>query len=104
MSVAQLKTVVTRPDLVEMHDVTGPDPRLLLTLKATRNTVPVPRHWCNKRKYLQGKRGFEKPPFELPDYIQATGIMEMRQALADKVTISSSVSSTFSLDISVTDF
>ena len=35
---------------------------------------------------MQGKRGFEKPPFELPDYIQATGIMEMRQALAEKVS------------------
>ena len=43
MSVAELKTVVVRPDLVEMHDITGPDPKLLLSLKATRNTVPV----CN---------------------------------------------------------
>ena len=41
MSVAELKTVVVRPDLVEMHDVTAPDPKLLLALKATRNTVPV---------------------------------------------------------------
>ena len=44
MSVAQLKTVVARPDLVEMHDITGPDPKLLLSLKATRNTVPVCIH------------------------------------------------------------
>ena len=42
-------------------------------LKSYRNTVPVPRHWPQKRKYLQGKRGIEKPPFELPDYIQETG-------------------------------
>ena len=35
-----------------------------------RNTVPVPRHWCFKRKYLQGKRGIEKPPFDLPDFIK----------------------------------
>lgn len=53
-------------------------------LKATRNTVSVPRHWCFKRKYLQGKRGIEKPPFDLPDFIKATGIMEMRQALQEK--------------------
>lgn len=88
LSVAQLKQLVSRPDVVEMHDVTAQDPRLLVHLKATRNTVPVPRHWCFKRKYLQGKRGIEKPPFELPEYIKATGIMEMREALAEKVCIS----------------
>ena len=77
--------LVSRPDVVEMHDVTARDPKLLVHLKATRNTVPVPRHWCFKRKYLQGKRGIEKPPFDLPDFIKATGIMEMRQALQDKV-------------------
>ena len=38
--------------------------------QSTRNTVPVPRHWCFKRKYLQGKRGIEKPPFDLPDFIK----------------------------------
>ncbi len=53
-------------DVVEMHDVTAKDPGLLVLLKSSRNTVPVPRHWCFKRKYLQGKRGIEKPPFELP--------------------------------------
>ena len=70
-----------RPDVVEMHDVTARDPKLLVHLKSTRNTVPVPRHWCFKRKYLQGKRGIEKPPFDLPDFIKKTGIMEMRAAL-----------------------
>lgn len=84
LSVAELKQLVQRPDVVEMHDVTSRDPKLLVHLKATRNTVTVPRHWCFKRKYLQGKRGIEKPPFELPDYIKATGIMEMRQALMEK--------------------
>ena len=47
--------------------------------------MPVPRHWSQKRKYLQGKRGLEKPPFQLPDYIEATGIGEMRKAYQDKV-------------------
>ncbi|XP_049837993.1 splicing factor 3B subunit 2-like [Schistocerca gregaria] len=37
-----------------------------------------------KRKYLQGKRGIEKPPFDLPDFIKKTGIMEMRAALQEK--------------------
>jgi splicing factor 3B subunit 2 len=103
LTVAQLKQLVIRPDVVEMFDVTAKDPKLLVHLKvnisfliniskiifsffvkATRNTVPVPRHWCAKRKYLQGKRGIEKPPFQLPDFIRRTGIMEMREALQEK--------------------
>ncbi|XP_046441214.1 splicing factor 3B subunit 2-like [Daphnia pulex] len=84
LSVADLKQCVARPDVVEMHDVTARDPKLLVLLKATRNSVPVPRHWCAKRKYLQGKRGIEKPPFNLPDFIKKTGIMEMRAALQEK--------------------
>ncbi|OQR67412.1 splicing factor 3B subunit 2-like [Tropilaelaps mercedesae] len=84
MSVAELKIKVHHPELVEMHDVTSKDPVFLLTLKATRNSVPVPRHWCFKRKYLQGKRGIEKPPFDLPDFIKRTGICEMRAALQEK--------------------
>ena len=64
--------------------MTARDPKLLVSLKAARNSVPVPRHWCFKRKYLQGKRGIEKPPFKLPDFIRSTGIMEMRQALQEK--------------------
>jgi len=84
LSIAELKQHVNRPDVVEMHDVTAKDPRLLVILKSTRNTVPVPRHWCFKRKFLQGKRGIEKPPFNLPDFIKKTGIMEMRQALQEK--------------------
>lgn len=47
---AELKQLVNRPDVVEMHDVTARDPKLLVQLKAHRNTVPVPRHWCFKRK------------------------------------------------------
>ncbi|XP_018322749.1 splicing factor 3B subunit 2 [Agrilus planipennis] len=84
LSVAELKQLVTRPDVVEMHDITARDPKLLVQLKAHRNTVQVPRHWCFKRKYLQGKRGIEKPPFNLPDFIKKTGIMEMRASLQDK--------------------
>ncbi|CAH8834731.1 unnamed protein product [Trichobilharzia szidati] len=83
-SVAALKQMVARPDVIEMWDVCAKDPLLLAYLKAYRNTVPVPKHWCAKRKYLQGKRGFEKPPFRLPEFIARTGIMEMRQTVQDK--------------------
>ena len=72
-SIAELKQLVQRPDVVEAHDVTASDPRLLVYLKAYRNSVPVPRHWCHKRKYLQGKRGVEKKPWQLPEFIAQTG-------------------------------
>jgi splicing factor 3B subunit 2 len=62
--IADLKRRVKRPDLVEAHDITAADPDFLIHLKAIPGTVPVPRHWGRKRKYLQGKRGFEKPPFQ----------------------------------------
>lgn len=78
--VAVLKRQVSNPEVVESHDVTAPDARLLVHLKAYRNTVSVPRHWCHKRRYLQGKRGFIKPPFQLPDFILQTGIAKMRDA------------------------
>lgn len=73
-----------RADVVEWADVTSRDPFLLVELKAYRNTVMVPRHWNAKRKYLAGKRGFERPPFELPDFIKRTGIMEMRETMWEK--------------------
>ncbi|CAK0783418.1 hypothetical protein CVIRNUC_006617 [Coccomyxa viridis] len=84
LKIAELKQTCPRPEVVEVWDVTAQDPKLLVYLKAYRNTVPVPRHWSQKRKYLQGKRGLEKPPFKLPDFIEATGIGEMRQAYQEK--------------------
>lgn len=57
---------------------------MLIQLKSTRNTVPVPVHWSQKKRYLGGKRGFEKIPFELPQYIKDTGIMEMRNAMMER--------------------
>jgi splicing factor 3B subunit 2 len=84
LSVAELKQLVASAEVVEAHDVTSADPRLLVYLKAYRNTVPVPRHWCHKRKYLQGKRGIEKQPFQLPEFIASTGIEKIRSALLDK--------------------
>ncbi|MFS8026408.1 hypothetical protein Hanom_Chr16g01486391 [Helianthus anomalus] len=126
MKIAELKQISSRPDVVEVWDATSADPKLLVFLKSYRNTVPVPRHWCQKRKFLQvshqirsiycgtnmlhqrvyilnfneskhlqirhkirvagkrGKRGIEKPPFQLPDFIAATGIQKIRQAYIEK--------------------
>jgi splicing factor 3B subunit 2 len=80
-TVAYLKALVEHPEVIEWWDVSAADPLFLVHLKATRNTVPVPPHWSLKRKYLQGKRGIEKPPFELPSFISATGITTMREAM-----------------------
>jgi len=80
ISVAQLKQISSRPEVVEWEDVTAKDPRTLVQLKAVRNSVPVPGHWSRKRKYLAGKRGFVKPPFELPQFIKDTGVLQLREA------------------------
>ena len=62
MKIAELKQHCAKPEVVEVWDTTAADPRLLVYLKAYRNTIPVPQHWCQKRKFLQGKRGLEKLP------------------------------------------
>lgn len=80
MSLAELKAHARRPEVVEWEDVTARDPLLLVHLKAVRGSVPVPAHWSRKRRYLAGKRGFVKPPFELPAFIRDTGITEIREA------------------------
>lgn len=77
-SVAELKRRVHRPDLVEAHDVAAADPDFLIALKSIPHTTSVPFHWGRKRKYLQGKRGIDKVPYELPDFIVKTGITNVR--------------------------
>jgi splicing factor 3B subunit 2 len=84
LSVAQLKAMVPKPELVEWTDVDSTDPRLLVLMKTAKNVVPVPVHWSLKREYLSSKRGIEKPPFALPKFIQETGISEMREAHLEK--------------------
>jgi splicing factor 3B subunit 2 len=84
LSIPILKQLVKRSDVVEIHDVNSSDPYFLVYLKAYRNTVAVPRHWSQKRKFLQGKRGIEKPPFQLPEFIAATGIAKIREAYQQK--------------------
>ena len=66
LRVARLKEIVKRPDLVEAWDITAQDPLFLIYLKSLKNTVPVPRHWNQKSKFLQTKRGVLKPMFKLP--------------------------------------
>ncbi|OJJ44840.1 hypothetical protein ASPZODRAFT_99762 [Penicilliopsis zonata CBS 506.65] len=84
LSVAELKAIVRKPEIVEWTDTSAPDPRLLVHIKAHRNVVPVPSHWSLKREYLSSKRGVEKPPFSLPKFIKDTGISEMRDAVLEK--------------------
>lgn len=66
LSVAELKRLVSKPEVVEWVDVSAQDPRLLVMIKSHKNTVPIPQHWGQKRDYLAGKRGIEKPAFQLP--------------------------------------
>ena len=84
LTIAELKQLVSKPEVVEAWDTTSEDPRLLVQLKAYRNSIPVPKHWCQKRKFLMGKRGMEKPPFQLPDFIAATGIERIRNAVLER--------------------
>jgi splicing factor 3B subunit 2 len=84
ISVALLKQLVKKPERVEVHDANSPDPTFLLHLKCSKNVVPVPTHWTQKRRYLQGKRGVEKAPYELPDFIAATGISKIRAAMIER--------------------
>ncbi|KAI8634409.1 DUF382-domain-containing protein [Xylariaceae sp. FL1651] len=84
LSIAELKALVKKPEVVEWHDTSSSDPRLLVQIKAQRNVVPVPSHWSLKREYLSSKRGIEKAAFKLPKFIADTGISEMRDAVLEK--------------------
>jgi len=84
LSIAELKAIVKKPELVDWTDTSASDPRLLVHIKSYRNVVPVPNHWSLKREYLSSKRGVEKAAFSLPKFIQETGIAEMRDAVLEK--------------------
>nr|XP_011467818.1 PREDICTED: splicing factor 3B subunit 2-like isoform X2 [Fragaria vesca subsp. vesca] len=51
----------------------------VLNMRSNRKIIPVPKHWCEEEEYLQGESRIEKPPYQLPCYIAATGIEEIRQ-------------------------
>ncbi|KAJ6232228.1 splicing factor 3b subunit 2 [Anaeramoeba flamelloides] len=84
LTVSQLKQLVRKPEVVELHDPNSSDPRLLIYLKSYRNTVPVPRHWSSKSRYLHGKRGFLKDVYKLPHFVEKTGISKIRTALIEQ--------------------
>lgn len=84
LSIAELKAIVKRPEVVEWTDNSAQDPKLLVNIKSTRNVVPVPNHWSLKREYLSSKRGIEKASFALPKFLADTGISEMRDATLEK--------------------
>ncbi|OBA21302.1 DUF382-domain-containing protein, partial [Metschnikowia bicuspidata var. bicuspidata NRRL YB-4993] len=76
--ISVLKASATRPQAVEWHDADAPDPYMAVYMKTALNHVAVPLHWQQKKDYLSSKRGMERPPFELPKFIENTGIAEMR--------------------------
>lgn len=41
-----------RDDLVDLADVTAPDPEFLMLIKDARNTIPVPIHWRQKSRFM----------------------------------------------------
>ncbi|KAH9826394.1 mRNA splicing, via spliceosome [Teratosphaeria destructans] len=84
LSIAELKAIVKKPEIVEWTDTSAQDPKLLVNIKSARNVVPVPNHWALKREYLSSKRGIEKPQFALPKFIAETGISDMRDAVLEK--------------------
>ena len=84
LRVAELKARAKRPDLVEAWDITAPDPIFLCEMKTLKNTVAVPRHWNQKSKFLQTKRGILKPMFKLPEFIEATGISKLRDPFTER--------------------
>ncbi|KAL9935463.1 hypothetical protein V8E36_005811 [Tilletia maclaganii] len=84
LTVAELKQMVAKPEVVDGVDVSALDPQLLVLMKSTRNAVPVPVHWSQKREYLGNKRGVEKAAYQLPSYIADTGIATVRESLKEK--------------------
>jgi splicing factor 3B subunit 2 len=58
LSVAELKAMARKPEMVEWTDADSSDPRLLLSIKSHRNVVPVPAHWSLKREVSSVFRSF----------------------------------------------
>ena len=86
LSVAELKRLVRKPEVVDWVDVSATDPKLLVQIKSHRNTIPIPPHWSQKRDYLQGKRGIEKPAFQLPSQFIGAHFSTFANHLATQVS------------------
>jgi splicing factor 3B subunit 2 len=82
-SIAVLKSISRRPELIEPHDTDAPDPFTLTELKTARNVIPVPSHWSQKRRYLNYKKGTEMSRYRLPAALEKTGIPKVRQSLRE---------------------
>lgn len=63
----------------QIWDATAADPKLLVYLKSYRNTVPVPRHWCQKRKFLQVSNSAGIKFTSAYIYAQLMGMFNMRK-------------------------
>lgn len=83
VSIAHLKLITKHPEVVEWGDIDARYPEFLVSIKDQVNIVPVPSHWSAKRDYLSSKRGVERLPFQLPQYIIDTGIQDMRNSAND---------------------
>jgi splicing factor 3B subunit 2 len=83
-TVYELKRMTRRPDVVEWVDTTAQDPEFLVYLKSYKNTVPVPKHWSQKRKFMNLKQGSDRMPFTLPYFIEATGIAKIRAQMRER--------------------
>lgn len=82
-----LKAATSQPQLVDWFDADAKDPYLLVALKSQVNVIQVPAHWSAKRDYLSSRKGGDKPPFQLPQFIKDTGIEEMRSVATDDQTL-----------------
>lgn len=78
LSLADLKLISSKPEIVENWDTTAPNPLYLVELKAVKNTIPVFKHWTNKSSFLSNKRGITSSRYKLPEYIENTGIAAFR--------------------------
>lgn len=85
-SLAYLKSISAHPELIQWYDCDANDPLFLVSIKSSKNIVPVPSHWNTKRDYLSGRSLLEKKPFELPDVIKQTNIEDMRNTMQSAET------------------
>ncbi|QLG73578.1 hypothetical protein HG535_0F00880 [Zygotorulaspora mrakii] len=92
-SLSRLKCETSYPQMVEWYDCDAMYPHLLVSIKTSKNVVPVPGHWQMKREYLSGRSLLEKRPFELPEIIRQTDIEQMRKTLPDGEDDDSTLSS-----------
>lgn len=78
ISLIELKSYTTFPELVETYDTTSKNPFFNLEIKTSKNLIPIPKHWLNKKRYLHLKRGIESTTYILPEYINSIGISKIR--------------------------